>query len=190
MQLRNIIEFDGGVTDTALLRGGADADMWSTHVRSYRFPVGSQPQARIPTQSSPAMAFDIKYYSRDVRKNAAPGDRLIDASFSEATRGLLDVPALVPAPTTGSPGAKNPDVERYDPSGLRSAMTTNHAAVARSLAQHRGTMILTPAWARDRAGTASWVAAQKAKGAPVEQFPGVPRPTRVQPWSYTHSPEW
>jgi hypothetical protein len=65
----------------------------------------SQPPARIP-QGPPERAYDIKYYTRDVRKAPLPSDIAIDASFHPEAAKLLDRPALIEAPKPGSPGMK------------------------------------------------------------------------------------
>ncbi|RYG46155.1 hypothetical protein EON67_09850 [archaeon] len=43
---------------------------------------------------------------------------------------------------------QNPDVERYDPTGLRAAMTTNYAALRKELAMHRPNHLPTSSWVR------------------------------------------
>lgn len=49
----------------------------------------------------------------------------------------------------GSPGQKNPAVARYDPSGLRSSMTTNWPALDAAMKQFAPTHFVEPEWARD-----------------------------------------
>jgi len=222
LQLRNVLEFDGGIADTAVLRAGPDADTSNGTDFVYRPPPAcvssgcvellcgpphararnprraraqcrSFPQACIP-QGPTERAYDIKYFPRDVRRSALPGDALIDASFGSATSALLARPSQIAAPKTGSPGSKvrrphgmawrgyrrcrghcgvaavasilvllvpplqNPDVERYDATGLRSAMTATHAAVARELRRHRPNHLAEPVWVR-----------RKRKGEPSEE---------------------
>lgn len=66
----------------------------------------SQPQARIPTTSGERV-FDIKYYSRDVRKHGDPYAVPIDKSFTpEAAKIGLQGAVTIAAPKTGSPGVK------------------------------------------------------------------------------------
>jgi NADH:ubiquinone oxidoreductase subunit B14.5a (Complex I-B14.5a) len=149
LKIRNVIEFNGGVLDSSSYASGYDADFSAIggYPRPYRLPPGSFPQARIP--SGPAeRAFDIKYYPRDARRNPWPGDKLADElSFtSEEAKALLATPELVKEPKLGSPGANNPDVIRYDPTGLRTAMTTNHASVQKSLSRHRAEHLPDPSW--------------------------------------------
>ena len=125
-------------------------------------------------------AFDIAYYPRDTVSTPLAGDATADASRAAGATaaGALARPALIAAPKTGSPGAKNPAVERYDPSGLRSAMTATHAATARSVAQAREKHSGRATWERDGTGP----------------LPGgaIGRPTvkRLQPWGYTQNNDW
>ncbi len=157
-----------------------------SRVSPWRESCSSQPQARIPV--SPAhRTYDIGYFHRDVRRSAMPGDSAIEDSFAPSVRHLLEGPALIAAPKEGSPGNKNPDVERYDPSGLRTVMTVTHAATRRSLAQHRAAAHLPlPKWEYDTAGTAEW--ARTALGA--DKLIGRPEIKRVQSWGYTRTNDW
>lgn len=153
LQLRNVLEFDGGVTDTYLHPAKGGVDTWNVITRGtparYRVPPGSTPQPRVPTQATPERAFDIKYFPRDVRRNRDPSSFFpIEASLSAESQKLLITPSsgrwgavgpvdpAVPPPGSNT-GMKNPDVARYDPAGLRTTMTSNLAAMNKSLAAHR-----------------------------------------------------
>lgn len=83
--------------------------------------------------------FDIQYYTRDVVRNA-PGSALDSKPLAAAVIADLGLPAA-PKVDVGSPGMRNPAVERYDPSGSRSAMTANWAAVAKGLQAGRPTQL-------------------------------------------------
>lgn len=85
---------------------------------------------------------------------------------------------------------QNPDVERYDPAGLRTAMTANWPATERALTRVRETHAPTPSWAKDSEATKAWLAARKASGAPIEGMLGVPVPRRITPWTHTRSTLW
>lgn len=52
------------------------------------------------------------------------------------------------APRIGSPGQKNPAVESYDPSGLRSSMTATWTQLDKSLEANRPTHLVRPWWAQ------------------------------------------
>jgi len=74
-------------------------------------------------------------------------------------------------PELSSPGRFNANVMRYDPSGSRSAMTTNRKAVQAQLALHAPDHLPTPAWRRNSAVVQKMVEDAKRKGIPVP--PGV-----------------
>ena len=174
------------MTDTHVFRAGPESDRWSFGP-VYRPPPASKPQARIPSGPA-ARAYDIGYFARDVRR-AAHADLPVEISFSPAAQSALlprevtlpstiDVPVMKPIDGT----FKNPDVERYDPSGLRSTMTASTVATRRELRRHVEDHVPRPAWARPLTSseTATWQAAQAAAGLPPT--PGVPRAKRISPW--------
>lgn len=157
----------------------------------FLFPAcSSQPQARIPAGPLDR-TYDIKYYTRDVRRGPRVNSRPIEASFTkpDMLRGLtppepvlpaaIDVPAMKPL----EGAMRNPDVERYDKSGLRVTMTANTAAYLKELAKHRANHLPQPVWNRQAAARA-WMAAQEARGLPP--VPGAPMAKRLSPWQYTH----
>ena len=92
----------------------------------------STPAANIP-EGPAARIFDIKYYTRDVVRNAPTNSPL---GLSAAVATELGVPLPKPV-DIGSPGMKNPDIVRYDPLGARSTMATNWTAVNTGLAAAR-----------------------------------------------------
>ena len=147
----------------------------------YRPPPASAPRARIPA-GPVSRVHDISYYSRDTLGTPLEGDAPADASFG-ATAAALALPRTVDAAAMrpGSPGAVNPAVARYDPSGLRSAMTTNHAAVRRSVAFARERHLPHPAWMRDGS-------ARPGKVATREPAPGLAG--RVNAWGYSQTMDW
>lgn len=102
-------------------------------------------------------------------------------------RGLLPEVKLVDKPEAGSPGMKNPDVARYDPSGLRSAMTTNWAALQKGLAAARPTHNVTPFWAKPGGYDAEVGAKLAAQGLAT---PGLPKARRLKGWEASHAAEW
>ena len=105
------------------------------------------------------------------------GDALTDASFTPAAAAALGQPRSVEAAAVrpGSPGANNPAVARYDPSGLRSAMTTNHAAVRRGVAAARPRQLPRTAWT---------LGALRADSKP----PGLAG--KVNPWGMAQTNDW
>ncbi len=104
----------------------------------------------------------------------------IEASFSPEAQLLLPRQRLVDKPETGSPGAKNPDVFRYDGSGSRSAMTANWPALQRSLAAARPTQLPAPVWARHPTGES--LAVQERLAA-QGTFLGTPKDRRRRGWA-------
>lgn len=171
LQLRNILEFDGGIADTYLHPAQPGVDKWNviTHgtPNRFRLPPGSQPQPRIPGTATIDRTYSIAYFPRDVRRNKDPLLNVpIEESFSAEAKKLLETPATgryatvgpvdPAAPPPGSlTGMKNPDVFRYDPSGLRTTMTANTAAMNKSLAAHRADHHPYPAPALHGAGVPS-----------------------------------
>jgi hypothetical protein len=190
-QLRNVLEFGGGVTDTYLNTAKAGHDTWNILTRGsaeYRKPPGSQPQPRIPAASSPSRTHNITYYTRDVRRTPKDGYNVeVESSFDEAGKKLLDVPKLAGV-DAGSAGQKNPDVMRYDPSGLRTAMTTNWVSLRKALDSVRPTQLPDPSWSRHSIPRdAEVVAALKAQGL---SGAGAPREKRLTAWSRNHADMW
>ena len=134
-RLRQVVEFRGGVTDNYLHPAQAGVDTWNTDTRgttpAFRVPPGSNTgseQPRIPGASGSRLKYSVGYYSRDTRRLAAP----TEFEFTAATAATAAAPKR---PDLGSLGAKNPDVARYDASGLRTAMTTSWTALRRELAK-------------------------------------------------------
>mmetsp|Transcript_99871 Transcript_99871/g.277943 ORF Transcript_99871/g.277943 Transcript_99871/m.277943 type:complete len:201 (-) Transcript_99871:312-914(-) len=155
--------------DTVLFKaGGALNDGTETDARApYRYPApGSQPQARIP-QGPEARVYDIKYYPRDTRRDSSwrPVEA-IEEAFHPSTRNLLAPDGLVEdaAEKPGSAGNRNPDViDKYDRTGLRTAMTTSVAATVASLQSFAPTQLVRCEW-EDEAEAI--VAEYTAKGLP------------------------
>jgi len=97
-------------------------------IKGYRYPApGSRTGARVPIRESEEDVYDIKHYSRDPR-NVKPDE---ETFINSAAKPSLFSPKVA---QIGSPGNKNPAVLRYDPSGLRSSMSANWAALDKSLA--------------------------------------------------------
>ena len=145
-------------------------------------PRSSQPQPIIPTEA-PGRTYNTTYFTRDVRRNAdASANVPVEASFSPEGQLLLPRVRLVDKPEAGSPGAKNPDVFRYDPSGARSAMTANWAALERGLAAARPTQLPAPVWARHPTGAS--LAVQERLDA-QGTFIGTPKDRRRRGWAYS-----
>jgi hypothetical protein len=155
-------------------------------LRDYPSARRSQPQPNIP--SGPLeRVYDIKYFSRDVRRAPDVHSSPIEASFIPESKARLLPPSTLEKPFVGSPGAPNPAVARYDPSGLRSAMTATTPVTERAIEQHRGTHYPTPEWLKQPDSSAWLAAAAKANGFGV---PGRPRHKRGSAWGYTHSQDW
>jgi len=113
-------------------------------IKGYRYPApGSRTGARVPVRDSAEEVYDIKHYSRDPR-NVKPDE---ETFINSAAKPVLLAPSV---PKIGSPGNKNPAVLRYDPSGLRSSMSANWAALDASLEKHaKPNHLPAPAWFKD-----------------------------------------
>jgi len=131
-------------------------------IQGYRFPSpGSRMEGtpNIPTVRTEDTLYDIKYYGKDVRR--APQDRV--SIFPGVTKPEQLEAGFPEEEKAGSPGRPNPAVARYDPTGLRSAMTATHAALDASLAQHQSTHQVRYEW---EARQDEIVAFLKANGLP------------------------
>jgi len=136
----------------------------------------------IPTES-PGRTYNIQYYTRDSRRNFdARLNVPIEDSFQGEARKLLPQVRLVDKPEQGSPGQKNPDVFRYDPSGSRSAMTANWEALQKGLAASRPSQLPMPSWVTPT----STSSAVQEKLAAQGTFLGVPKDRRRKGWAYSH----
>jgi len=177
-----MLEFDGGALEVFLQPAQAGLNVHDpihgpAGAKAFRPPPASFPQARLPTQASPERTYDIKYYSRDVRRNLPAGENVpVDRSIAPA---FLVGPALepgVPPPSTGAKmaGVWFKDEEgRYDKTGLRNTMTASDKALAKELERHRPNHV-----------------PDASKGATKRM--GLQRKTlaATNPWAYTHQNEW
>lgn len=189
-RLRNILEFRGGVTDNYLHPAQAGVDTWNTDTRGatpvYRVPPGSNTgaeQPRVPAASGPRLKYSVSYYSHDSRRLAQ------DASFEFDAKTAATAAAPRRA-DLGSQGGKNPDVARYDASGLRTAMTTSWVALRKELAKARPDHL--PVHASNKAPLpedAAVARALEAQGAKVAGA-GVPRAKVPYSNSYRHADQW
>ncbi|KAJ8608507.1 hypothetical protein CTAYLR_005714 [Chrysophaeum taylorii] len=138
-------------------------------IQGYRYPApASRPPPVVPRVENPDMTFDIKYYSRDVRRAAR--ERTVVLAKKHLTPGDLAEIAEGDAPDRGSSGKfGNPAVKTYDPTGLRSAMSATHEALEAELDLHRPNHMVHYAWEDD---VDEILAACKAKGIPP--VPGAP----------------
>lgn len=118
----------------------------SQYGQGYRYPSpASREKVNVPTVPSKDAIYDIKYYTRDVARNQEP----VKIIAGNSKRYLIDEKKHPNA----SPGRKNEDVERYDPTGTRSAMTTTQAAVDKELKKHRSSHLPRPFWTMDGSET-------------------------------------
>jgi hypothetical protein len=189
-RLRNVLEFRGGVTDNYLHPARAGVDVWNTDTRgttpAFRVPPGSNTgaeQPRIPAATGARLKYSVGYYSHDSRRLAQ------DASFEfDAKTAASAAPPR--RAELGSLGNKNPDVSRYDASGLRTAMTTSWTALRKELAKARPNHL--PAHASAKAPLAEDAAVARALAAQGALEPGrvVPRAKVPYSNSYRHADQW
>mmetsp|Transcript_35272 Transcript_35272/g.35931 ORF Transcript_35272/g.35931 Transcript_35272/m.35931 type:complete len:197 (+) Transcript_35272:48-638(+) len=113
-------------------------------IKGFRYPApGSRVGARVPIRENEEQVYDIKHYSRDSRNLQKTDELYINAS----SKPTLTAPLV---PRIGSPGSKNPAVESYDPSGLRTTMTANWASLDKALAENAApNHLVTPEWEKD-----------------------------------------
>ena len=160
---KNVLAFKPGSTPFYLAANKKAAG--SPEGGAYRYPApGSRPQGNVPTQSTDDLLYDIKYYTRDSRRHPKPAFVI--------TGPKTEKPMLAnsaPLPLLGSPGNNNDDVLKYDSTGLRSAMSANHAAHQIALTKVRPTHLPEPRWV---ASQAAILADLKSKGLPP--VPGAP----------------
>jgi hypothetical protein len=87
--------------------------------------------------------------------DSTPGSSAIAAALGLGGAAKVDL---------GSPGMKNPAVERYDPTGSRSAMTANWGAVAGGLRHGRPTQLPRVGVRRAGGKLLKWGVTQSAPG--------------------------
>lgn len=167
-------------------------DTWNvlTHGQTpkYRTQPGSTVQPLIPAASTSARTYQITYYPRDVRRNV-DNDKtlLIEESFDENGKKYLEAPKLAGV-DAGSAGMKNPDVQRYDPSGLRTAMTTNWTAMNKELARSRPNHL--PFAAPLQYPTATDRKVAESITAQGLHSPGIPRDKRPRGYLHSLADQW
>jgi hypothetical protein len=111
----------------------------------YRFPApGNIEHPSVPDKTS-SRNYEITHYTRDTSTTMDPIIILrTDKSSPTAIEGTDYIPL-----TDGSPGNDNIDVLNYDPSGLRTAMTTTHSALQTSLTSLQPNHLPEDAWAAE-----------------------------------------
>ena len=139
------------------------------YLQGYRYPApGSQASARVPDTEDEDRRYDIKYFTRNVRRQGHLDEKGRSTRFAD--RQIAQANALVVTdgdePPIGSPGTHYtlPAVQAYDPTGLRSAMTANHEETYKAVQAHRANHNVVPAW-KDR--TEEIAALTTGKGLPV-----------------------
>ena len=149
------------------------------HGGSYRYPApGSQPQAFVPGQENDDLLYDTKYYTRDSRRHPEPAFVI---SGPKTPKHFLA--NSEPLPLLGSPGNNNDDVLKYDPTGLRSAMSATNAQHREAILKVRPTHLPQPSWLKDQAAILKDL---KSKGLPP--VPGKPRHWDMPFDTYTDHP--
>ena len=149
---------------------------------------GSTPQPRIPAASTPSRNYAIQYYPRDVRRNTDVNKTLhIEESFDEQGKKFLEAPKLAGV-DPGSVGQKNPDVQRYDTSGLRTTMTTSWNSMNAELARHRPNHLPFAASLQHTTTKDSQVfTSLKNQGL---NPPGIPRDKRPKGYLHAFADQW
>ena len=149
------------------------------HGGSYRYPApGSQPQAFVPGQENDDLLYDTKYYTRDSRRHPEPAFVISGPKTPKPFIANSE-----PLPLLGSPGNNNPDVLKYDPTGLRSAMSTTNDQHREAILKVRPTHLPQPSWLKDQG---SILKDLKAKGLPP--VPGKPHHWDMPFDTYTDHP--
>ncbi|CAM9408114.1 unnamed protein product [Hapterophycus canaliculatus] len=177
-KIRNVLEFKPKDPNRGWQVPAAKTTMPGLDNKQYRSPApNSQPQANVPVSDNPDLLYDTSYYKRDTKR--AP--RQIHSYVAPAIRMLADERAKAlelisnevgpdePAP---SPGNKNPAVMRYDPTGLRTTMSTSNKAWEESLQKYMPNHNVKPWWWHSGV---DHVAEAQAKGLP-------PPPGRRMDW--------
>eukprot|EP00753_Platysulcus_tardus_P020618 PLAT8284.1.p2 GENE.PLAT8284.1~~PLAT8284.1.p2 ORF type:complete len:210 (+),score=82.00 PLAT8284.1:60-632(+) len=160
----------------------------------YRYPA---PGSAIPKEhhvprETTERIWDIGYFKRDVARSRQDHHVLVGGEEVAALEGGKKAEELQFLPLHeeeralgGSPGGKNADVERYDPSGLRSAMTASHAATEASLDTFMPTHLPDAVWEVD---ADELIASCAAKDIPLP--PGRPWRIRARDRSVLEHPKW
>lgn len=159
VKLLSKLQFQGGSMSNLVGKTGPTA------AKPYRYPApGSQGQPVIP-EGPKHRTFDTKYYPRDARH--APGMTTdMEDAFGHLDQSTLDghfAPSELIDNNRGSAGNKNEDVLRYNPDGLRSAMSASWEAMEAELATHAPTQLPHYEWEEDAADIIEYT---EARGLP------------------------
>ena len=147
----------------------------------YRYPApGSRPTANIPEHASDDSLYDTSHYTRNTAKWPMPkvtlqagtqvalaGEAAKHAALTAAHGDEAAMLAAEVEVNRGSPGNKNPGIMRYDPSGLRSAMSTTNEETDKAIAANLPDHLSTPWWSK---GYPSGVEGVTVQGALLSQL--------------------
>jgi len=111
--------------------------------KGYRYPspASTSEGVSVPHVSNFDQLYDTKYYTRGAREQMQDtiliGERAQKLRLPEVGQKLI---------RDGSPGSGNPDVLRYDPTGLRAGVTATWDAQLEELEKHAPTHLPKPWW--------------------------------------------
>lgn len=170
----------------------------------FRYPSpGSQDPVRLPELEKGTDPYNIAYYPRDTRRaptpiiaavrddyEAKPGETVLPGDLKEIEGAIAASKEEDQQSSPGNKGTFATGKSDFDPTGLRAAMSTNHAAVEESLKQYlpNGGMpahLPTYEWEDREAEIIEW---HESRGLPVPPggrpaFLNVKRERRVAQWS-------
>ena len=122
--------------------------------KGFRYPgPGMDPTSKVPTGPEDRL-YDITYYARDTRRNAPTHKAALvtnPAMAPQLALGEEGVYAPMAETGSGASGQKNPDVLRYDPRGLRAAMTATWEETHREVQRHMPSQLCRTAWQGEQA---------------------------------------
>ncbi|CAM9805479.1 unnamed protein product [Chrysoparadoxa australica] len=175
-QVRKIISFRDdkwGLNQTPPARFDGDGLHGVDRIKGYRYPAPSNQQPpNYPADHGDKSVdiYDTNYYSRDVSR--PPTTVYTAQRYAEALEAnLAELPDPEGVRASSSQGNKNPAVLRYDPSGLRSAMSATWTEMDKALEKAQDNHNVHYAW-EDKASAVEIIEDCKTKGLPP--VPGVP----------------
>ena len=134
-------------------RAGGRTAAAAQQEKGFRYPApGMDVSSKVPTGPEDRL-YDITYYSRDTRRNAPTHKAALVTNPEMAPQlalGEETVYAAAEETGSGASGQKNPDVLRYDPKGLRAAMTATWDETHREIQRHMPTQLTRTAWQHEQ----------------------------------------
>lgn len=137
-----------------------------THMFRYPSPGSQSGKIRQPTVDDGEDPYNVTYHARDTRRRyddpAYPDEHLEEIKLAlmppddEAVKEAMAKLEAGPTSSPGNSGRFATGPSDFDPSGLRATMSTNHAAVQKSLDAHMPNHLPEPDWIDKQDEIVAW----------------------------------